>query len=187
LRETLAAAVLLGAEYRPSEPLLDPLCGSGTIALEAALMARRRAPGIARSFAFERWPGHDDAAWKAMRDRARGEELPRAPAAIRASDVDAAAVRAARDNASRAGVLEDLVVEERDLRSARGEGGLVATNPPYGVRVGGDTGRLHRDLTALARRSGSRLAALVADARDLPGRVVFRTHNGGLPVRLVVA
>ena len=187
LRETLAAAVLLGAEYDPSEPLLDPLCGSGTIALEAALIARRRAPGIARSFAFERWPGHDEAAWTAMRDRARGEELPRAPAAIHASDVDAAAVRAARDNAARAGVVEDLVVEERDLGSARSEGGLIATNPPYGVRVGGDIGHLHRDLNELARRSGSRLAALVADARDLPGRVVFRTQNGGLAVRLVVA
>jgi putative N6-adenine-specific DNA methylase len=186
LRETLAAAVLLGAEYRPTEPLLDPLCGSGTIAIEAALIARRRAPGLARSFAFQRWPGHDEASWQAMREAARGEELPRAPAPIAASDADPEAVRAARQNAERAGVLEDLRIEERDVASARTSGGLVATNPPYGVRVGGDVAHLHRALADLAQRSNARLAALVADPRDLPGRTVLRTHNGGLPVRLVV-
>jgi putative N6-adenine-specific DNA methylase len=185
LRETLAAAMLIAAEYDPAQPLLDPLCGSGTIPIEAALIARRRAPGLLRSFAFERWPEHDSASWRALRDTARAEELPRAPASIVGSDSDARAIAAARENAARAGVRDDVRFEVRDLRSARGEGGLVATNPPYGVRLAANVAALHRDLIDLTRASRARLTVLAADARAIPGRALFKTHNGGVPVRLV--
>lgn len=103
LRETLAAAVLRAAGYRGAEPLLDPLCGSGTIAIEGALVARRRAPGIGRRFAFQDWPGYDAKAFAALLDEARSQELPSTPPIV-ASDIDAGAVQVARDNAARAGV-----------------------------------------------------------------------------------
>src|SRR2546421_1643468 len=123
LRETLAAAMLLAAGYDGSAALVDPLCGSGTIAIEGALIARRRAPGIARSFALERWPGFDAAALASLRDEARGRELAKASHGILASDSDPAAVRAAQENAKRAGVEADTRVEERPMREVRLEGG----------------------------------------------------------------
>ncbi|HEY0780723.1 MAG TPA: THUMP domain-containing protein, partial [Gemmatirosa sp.] len=108
LRETLAAALLLAAGYDGSGPLLDPLCGSGTIPIEAALVARRIAPGRHRAFAFERWLDFDAAAWHALRARADEGVLSFAPQPIAGSDRDAGAVQAARANAERAGVAEDV-------------------------------------------------------------------------------
>src|SRR5207245_8474915 len=99
LRETLAAALLLAAEWDPRTPLADPLCGSGTIAIEGALLAAERAPGLLRGFAFEKWPGE----WRMeeLRGQGRGRAI---SAQIKASDQDARAVAAARENAARAGV-----------------------------------------------------------------------------------
>jgi putative N6-adenine-specific DNA methylase len=192
LRETLAAAILLAAGYTGAEPLLDPLCGSGTIPIEAALLARRRAPGLARTFAFQRWPGHDPKLFEELRAQAREIELPRAPAPIAASDADAQAVAAARENAQRAGVADDLLIEQLPLRDARAAAGpgLIATNPPYGVRVGGDLPHVYAELGELTRRSGHRLAALVADRRAaqrarVAWKPLLRTQNGGLKVELL--
>ncbi|MFL5310108.1 MAG: class I SAM-dependent RNA methyltransferase, partial [Myxococcales bacterium] len=168
LRETLAAAVLLAAGYTGAEPLLDPLCGSGTIPIEAALIARRRAPGLVREFAFQRWPGHDARGFESLRAEAREHQLERSPAAIASSDADAAAIAAAQGNAQRAGVAADLRFDLAPLREARppaGAPGLIATNPPYGVRLRGDLPRLYAELRDLARRSGYRVAALSADRR----------------------
>jgi len=192
LRETLAAAVLLAAGYTGAEPLLDPLCGSGTIPIEAALLARRRAPGLTRAFAFQRWPGYDARQFEALRAAAREQELPRAPAPIVASDAHAGAVTAARENAGRAGVTDDLRIEQLPLQAARPApgAGLIATNPPYGVRVRGDLPRLYAELGGLARRSGYRVAALAAGRRapqraDLPWKPLLRTQNGGLRIELL--
>jgi len=193
LRETLAAAVLLAAGYSGEEPLDDPLCGSGTLAIEGAWIAERRAPGLARSFAFERWPGHDPRRWAALKAVAR-EGQRRAPFLISASDLDAGAVAATRANAARAGVVLEL--EQRALADlpARQGPGLIAVNPPYGVRVGEgqDLQRLHRQLGEVlrSRRPGFRLAALIADPRlahavGLPSQRLFKTQNGGLPVELL--
>ena len=192
LRETLAAAVLRAAGYTGAEPLLDPLCGSGTIPIEAALLARRRAPGLTRAFAFQRWPGYDARQFEALRAAAREQELPRAPAPIVASDAHAGAVTAARENAERAGLTEDLRIEQLRLHAARPApgAGLIATNPPYGVRVRGDLPRLYTELGDLARRSGYRVAALTANRRAaqrarLGWKPVLRTQNGGLKVELL--
>jgi putative N6-adenine-specific DNA methylase len=192
LRETLASAMLLAAGYDGSAPLLDPLCGSGTIAIEAALIARRRAPGIARSFALERWPGFDAAILERLRDEVRSREIEKDPHPIAASDADPAAVRAARENAQRAQV--DLRIEERPLRDVRLDPGkgLIVTNPPYGVRVSADLARLYADLGDLARRSGRRLAVLAADRRiaaaaRLRFETAFRTQNGGIRVELLTS
>ena len=192
LRETLAAALLLAAGYTGEEPLLDPLCGSGTIAIEAVWIARRRAPGLARDFAFQRWPEYDAARFGALRAQAREQELPRAPKAIAASDADPDAIAAARANVARAAVADDVTLEKRALREARPVPGpgLIATNPPYGVRVGGDLPRLYAELGELARRSRYRIAALVPDRRSaqrarLDWKPILRTQNGGLRVELL--
>ena len=211
LRETLAAALLLAAGFDGAQPLIDPLCGSGTLALEAALIARRRAPGIARSFAFQRWPSHDAAAFARLVAAARAQELARAPALICGSDLDAGALAAARENARRAGLESDLLLEQRALAdlAARAGPGLCAVNPPYGKRVGAAAGEgratepdatsvdLHDLWRALGdvvrtRLPGFSLALLCPDPRlakavRVPFRTLLRTQNGGLPVELLGA
>jgi putative N6-adenine-specific DNA methylase len=187
LRETLAAALLLAAGYDGSEPLCDPLCGSGTIAIEGASIALQRAPGLGRRFAFEQWPGFSHGEYQRVREQARALGQP-ARFAIEASDQDAGAVAATKENAAKAGV-EVRVVQRRlaELPPDQG-GGLVACNPPYGVRV--VAGNVWRELgEALRRRPRWRVAAVIADDRAaadarLGFRAVVRTENGGLRVAL---
>lgn len=200
LRETLAAAMLMGARWNPATPLVDPLCGSGTIAIEAAMMARRIAPGLARNFAAEAWPEFEASVFEAARNRARETVLPRLGAPIVGSDRDAGAIDAACANAERAGVAADIEFQKRALSAARPPdmsapaAGLLIANPPYGIRIGDATAL--RDLFArigqLARGpfTGWSVALLSADrALDaqvkLPFTERFRTSNGGIPVRLV--
>ena len=203
LRETLAAAMLLGSGWDGRTPLLDPMCGSGTLAIEGALIARGIAPGLAhpeglRRYAFTAWPDFDADLWREIVDRARSAARPAAGVPILASDRDAGAVEAAAANAERAGVRADLAVDRRPLSAVEpppGPGWLVS-NPPYGARVGeSDALRdLYAGLGNLARRRlpGWTLALLSADRR-LEAQVgvrwteAFRTSNGGIPVRLVVA
>lgn len=193
VRETLAAAMLLGAEWPLGVALVDPFCGAGTIAIEAAMISRDLAPGMHRRFAFERWPSHDARRWAAVRDEARARARPAAAAPILASDRDAGAVSAARENAQRAGVQHDVEITHAALSAAPlgNAGGWIVTNPPYGVRVG-DEGRL-RDLYAvlgrLAREGGHPLVILSADAAlerqlRLPLETVLASRNGGIPVRV---
>jgi putative N6-adenine-specific DNA methylase len=198
LRETLAAATLLGAGWNGTTPLTDPMCGSGTIAIEAARLARRIAPGRDRSFAFLQWPEADADRWRSFLDEARAGELARSPVRITASDRDAGAIAAARSNAERAGVASDVELDVRPISAIdAAEGpGLVVSNPPYGVRVGESESlrNLYAQLGNVlrARRSGWELALLSADRQlesqlrlTLDERLV--TRNGGIPVHLVVA
>lgn len=194
LRETIAAAMLLGSGWRPEEPLVDPMCGSGTLAIEGALIARRMAPGRARSFRCEAWPDADAGAWAAVRERSRSEELASAPAPIVASDRDAGAVEATRANAARAGVEGGVTVEQRPLSAMEldgATGGWVITNPPYGIRIGSDVRNLYSKLGAILRLAPAwRLGMLsAAPALDRQLRLsleqVFDTRNGGIPVRFV--
>jgi putative N6-adenine-specific DNA methylase len=99
LRETLAAAMLAAVRYDASRPLVDPFCGSGTLLIEGAQVARRMAPGLARSFAAERWPELRAEVWRGAREAARAEVLPRAAAPIIGSDRDEGAIAAAVANA----------------------------------------------------------------------------------------
>lgn len=198
LRETMAAAMLAAVPWDPRMPLLDPMCGSGTIAIEAAMLARRIAPGLSRAFAAERWPELDAGVCRRARDEARAAILPSAPAPIHASDRDAGAITAARANAERAGVAADIEFANVALSAVEPPAGrgLLITNPPYGIRVG-ETAPL-RDLYARLgqvvqqRCAGWQVALLSAD-RTLDGHTGlrfserFRTNNGGIPVRLVVA
>ncbi len=198
LRETLAAAMLLGAAWQDDEPLFDPFAGSGTVPIEAALLARRIAPGRGRRFAAEQWPAIGAAPILLARTRASERELPRADVRIGGADRDPGAMLAAIGNAERAGVVLDVSFTRATISELPPDDGrgLLCTNPPYGVRVGERTA-LRSLYAALGhavqdRRPGWRLAMLVNDRVlqgqvGLPMREVLRTTNGGLPVRLVVS
>lgn len=198
MRETLAAATLLGAGWSGDEPFTDPMCGSGTIPIEAALIARRIAPGRNRAFAFLDWPGFDRTKWAAMLDDAKTQEIATAPVRIEGSDRDEGAIGAARANAKRAGVADDITFEVKPISAIdAAEGpGLVAANPPYGVRVGESDAlkNLYAQLGNVlrAKRPGWRLALFSADKKlehqvKLDFEERFRTKNGGIPVHLIVA
>ena len=187
LRETLAAALLLAAGFRSDEPVCDPVCGSGTIAIEAALIAMRRAPGIARKFAFQRWPDFSARQWEHLVVAARKQERSVA-VRIEASDQDAGAVAAARENASRAGVAVEIVQRRLADLPPDGGSGLLACNPPYGVRVAADVRALFRELEEAARRRPGWRVAVVAPRSPGPRlKSVLRTHNGGIPVDVFVS
>ncbi len=197
LRETLAAALLLASGWDVRAPLVDPMCGSGTIAIEGALLARRIAPGLRRSFAFVEWPEFDGALWESVLDEARSLVRPRAPAAIQASDRDAGAIEAALANAHRAGVAADIELTHRALSAIEPPPGpgWVVTNPPYGARVG-ERDRLRNLYSQLgkvlrAKCAGWTVALLSADSRldsrlGLPLETRVRTRNGGIAVRVAM-
>ena len=198
LRETLAAAMLLAAEWRGDTALADPMCGSGTIPIEAALIARRIAPGRSRRFAFQRWPAAKPALWSTLLEEARAGELPRSPVSIVGADRDAGAIDAARANAERAGVSGDVTFIQQPISALRLDApkSAVITNPPYGVRVGEtpDLKNLYAQIGNVLRTQPAdwMLGMLSADANlerhvRLTLEERFRTKNGGIPVRFVTA
>jgi len=179
-------------------PLVDPLCGSGTIAIEGAWMARGIPPGVNRTFAVERWPGVPETLGREVRAELASKTQVSAAGPILGSDRDAGAIEAARGNAARAGVTDDVAFAVHALSAApipAHERGWIVTNPPYGVRVG-ESGRV-RDLWAQlgkvlrARAPGWEVALLSPDqslerALGFPLRMAARTTNGGIPVRIMV-
>lgn len=198
LRETLAAGLLLACQWDPATPLIDPFCGSGTIAVEAALMAQGIAPGLNRRFAFMDWPAFEPETWEGVLAQATAKSLPRAPAPILASDRDAGAIEAATANAARAGVEADIRFARRAISAMEApmQRGWVITNPPYGVRVGDAKGL--RDLYAqfghVLRRecSGWRVGVLVGDSSllqytELRFGAPLPLVSGGLRVHLAQA
>jgi 23S rRNA G2445 N2-methylase RlmL len=197
LRENLAAAVIRLSGWDRKQPLLDPMCGAGTLAIEAATLARCIAPGLARArFGFERWADHDDSARAAMREQrqhARDARLPDARDAptVRASDIDENALERTRENARDAGV--DVVVERRDARtlSPLAAPGTVVTNPPYGERLEADRDLfdgLARSFRGLHGHAVALLAGTPAIGRAM-GRDPDRwwtLYNGPIECRLLV-
>lgn len=197
LRETLAAGLLLAAGWDGSSPLIDPMCGSGTIPIEAALLARRIPPGWRRRFSFERWPESDPAVIAAVRADLGSRILERAPGPIRGSDRDSGAIAAASENAARAGVAGDIdwVRAPVSALALSGTPGWIVTNPPYGVRVGDRSAlrNLYAQFGNVLRRLGGgwRVAMVSADPTltghtKLAWRHVADTNNGGVGVKLLV-
>ena len=184
LAETLAAAVVLESGWDRRSPLLDPFCGSGTILVEAALLASGVAPGsFRRPFGFERWPGHDAPGWKAVQDRARKEIRFPPKLVLRGSDADAAAIDGARENAIAAGLEGRIELEVADVEAfapRRGWNAWIVTNPPYGERVGRGA-----DLAALYRRFGAILRERAAGYHVtlLSGNPAHSAAIGLVPVR----
>jgi putative N6-adenine-specific DNA methylase len=138
LRENLAAGLLALAGWTPAQPLLDPMCGSGTIAVEAAMIAANRAPGLSRTFGFQKLSWYDGPAWQRIRQAAhdRVREAPSAPT-IFASDTAPGAVAKCRANLESAKVAAFVEVERADVlsRPAPAAAGVLVANPPYGVRL----------------------------------------------------
>ncbi len=139
LKETLAAALLELAEWEPSLPFLDPLCGSGTLPLEATLKALNIAPGLFRyQFAFEKWPDFDDALWNQLLNEAESRELFELQAPIAGSDRDPDILNQARTNAEQCGIADQVTFTQTDLSEleAPADNGVIICNPPYGERLG---------------------------------------------------
>lgn len=136
LRETLAAAMVLLSRYRGRDALRDPFCGSGTIAIEAALIAKNRAPGLERSFAAQKWPWLSSQAWLDAAGEAMDKEY-EGEYDIVGSDVDPKAVAIAASNAEKAGVEDFVRFEVADATKFHQEApkGRIVTNPPYGERI----------------------------------------------------
>lgn len=191
MRETLAAALVLASGWDPRSPLVDPFCGSGTVLIEAALMARRMAPGRHRSFQFMAWPSFDDTGWARLCKGADADVIERCPPLL-GSDRDAGAIEAARANAAAAGVGGDVTLDRRSVSDLMlpPRRGWVVTNPPYGARVGGPDVRDLYDRTGAVLRDravGWHVAVMASRETPvtrlhLPLVPTLETTNGGISV-----
>ena len=191
LRETMAAGLLRWMAWHPDEILMVPMCGSGTIAIEAALIGMRQAPNRERAFPFEGWPCLQQKHWQAAKEKTAGMARP-LQASIYASDLDAGILELARANAASAGA-DGIVFTQADIRSLEpvGENGLIILNPPYGGRIGGvDANRLYGQIGRRLQShfGGWRKLVITPDAdceRQLGGRVRRRLPflHGGLHVQ----
>jgi len=205
LKENLAAAILLRAGWpaiaREGGALVDLMCGSGTLPIEAALMASDSAPGLDRSYyGFLRWRGHDAASWEALLAEAharRAAGIKKLPA-IRGYDSDPAAVRVALVNVERAGLTGRVHIERRYLADCRSEHvehiGLVVVNPPYGERLGEESELpgLYRELGSVLKRCYEGWRAAVFTGNPELGKVMgLRAHkmhvlyNGAIECKLL--
>jgi putative N6-adenine-specific DNA methylase len=138
LRENLAAGILRLAGWEPGTPLLDPMCGSGTFLLEAALMALDIAPGLGRHFTFEKFKNFDGRRWRELLQRSQARQRPKTPLAIYGSDLSADALKAARANLAACGLEKLVSLKQANVLEivAPAKEGIIVTNPPYGVRLG---------------------------------------------------
>ena len=191
MRETLAAALLVASEWDVKKPLVDPFCGSGTIVIEAAMRARRIAPGRHRTFQFMQWPSFDAVAWERLVKGADSDVIERCPPLL-AFDRDDGAVAATLANATTAGVAGQINAERRAASDLvlPSTAGWIVSNPPYGARVGGPDVRdlYDRFGDVLRERACGWHVALLA-SRDtpvtrlkLPLVPMLETTNGGIPV-----
>lgn len=200
LAETLAAAVVMLSRWDRRAPLVDPFCGSGTLLVEAALLAADHAPGLFRArFGFEGLPGFDRRAWEAMREAARKRAALPNKLVLRGSDADAAAIEGARANLAAAELearVELEVAHTEDFAPRSGWNAWIVTNPPYGERVGEarELEPVYEGFGARLREhcAGYHLALLSGNAR-LAERLRLRTgeriplKNGALDCELLLA
>ena len=196
LRENLAAGIVRLSGWAPGEAFLDPLCGSGTLPIEAALIALDMAPGARRSFGFEKLRNFDRAAWDNLRADARTRERPREALPIFGSDLYGDELKTARANVAAAGLDNVIQLKQANVLEmpAPAASGVIVTNPPYGVRLG-ETGELAEFYPklgdALKRRfSGWRAYIFTGDAQvpkliRLAASKRTPLFNGALECRLL--
>lgn len=206
LRENLAAGILMRAGWpriaREGGEFLDPMCGSGTFAIEAAWIATDTAPGLLRDFwGFQGWRGHDAAMWNQVVAAARERMKQQVPVTVRGSDRNRAAIATAQANARRAGVGRDLVFEQRDIAESRPQDergdappGLLCVNPPYGSRIPGneEAADAHKAIGAALRGPFAGWHAAVLTGEPALGQLIgceaSRVHtvwNGAIECRLL--
>jgi len=195
LRENLAAGILRLAGWTPGEPLLDPMCGSGTLPIEAALMALGIAPGARRSFGFEKLNNFDRKAWDKVKSDALARERPRTALPIYGSDLYGEELKAARANLAAAGLENVVSLKQANVLeiSAPAASGVIVTNPPYGVRLGAQDELAHfypKLGDALKQKFSGWRAYIFSGDRELPKLIHLaaskRTplYNGALECRL---
>lgn len=193
LRETLAAALLIHARYDPAQPLVDPFCGAGTFAVEAALIARRIAPGRSRHFSFMDWQNFELEEWRGQLNEAE-RAVQDSASTIEASDRDEGAVAAAAANAARAGVADAIHFRACAVSAVEPPStpGLLIGNLPYGKRAGGDVRNLYAQFGNIVRAKFSnwRVGILagnmsLAKATGLGFGSPLMIENGGLRVPFV--
>jgi len=197
IRETVAAGILQWMNWKPDEALLVPMCGSGTFAIEAALMGQGMAANLKHVFAFLRWPALHQKPWKRVLGKASGMQKP-VSLSITASDVDEAVLAQAVVNAQQAGVGDIVTFHKQDVRTLQpsehaGKGGLIVCNPPYGDRIKGDVAALYRDIGRLLKQDGFkgwRMAVIAPDkvceqALGLPAKRHLKLKHGGKWVRVL--
>ena len=198
LAETLAAAVVLQSGWDRRAPLVDPFCGSGTILAEAALLASDTAPGSFRRFGFERWPGHDARGWQRLRDAARARVKMPPKLQLIGRELDPDHLAGAGDNAAATGFGEHFRFEAGDARDfpwKAGWGATIASNLPYGRRVGEpeELDRLHHEFGAsLRQRCAGYGFALLVGSRQFAHLLALGKwdslpiQNGSLACRLLL-
>lgn len=170
IKETLAAAIADLAFIKPDSFAADPVCGSGTLLIEAALKALNVAPGIKRSFACESWDVSDSAVWAAERERANDLIRRDAQFAAMGSDIDPMAVQTASENAFKAGVGKRIAFAQRDIKdfSHDGDRCAVLCNPPYGERLGSvsEAQAIYRTMGRVFERSNGRSYYIITPDED---------------------
>jgi len=195
LKKNLAAGLLRLSQWKPGEALLDPMCGAGTILIEAAEMALGRAPGRDRPFGFEKLNRFDQAAWNALKAAAAAREKPLEPLPIYGSDLYGRTLDAARANLREAGLDAVVTLKQANLLelSAPAPSGCLVTNPPYGVRIGEKEAlaKFYPELgNVLKQRFSGWTACIFSGDPDLPKLIRLsatrRTvlYNGAIECRL---
>jgi putative N6-adenine-specific DNA methylase len=199
IRETLAAALLMAADYDPRRPLVDPLCGSGTFSLEAAMMAKQMAPGLKREFAFMGWPAFPEGQWGFIKREAESTVKALTHPLIFSSDIDAGACTRLAGMIAGNGLSDAVAVTQKDFFQCGadqygGAPGLVVINPPYGIRIGSEhkADELFRAIGRhLAQRFRGWTVALIAPNPELALSLPFPAKrmpllHGGLKLTLVL-
>lgn len=193
LRETHAAALVLLSFWREDRRLIDPMCGSGTILIEAAMIARDIAPGLKRSFAAEEWPAIDPSAWNRVRKAAQKAIRSDLDLEIFGYDIDPDSIRASQQNAKRAGVGGDIRFQQGDVKDLwiDTQYGVLISNPPYGIKAGDykELNEIYISLNKTFRKKlGWSVYILTADKKfpdyfkRSPADKVRKLYNGNIEV-----
>lgn len=190
IKETLASAMLMISRWSPGKPLIDPLCGSGTIPIEAALMAMNKAPGLDREFDCQEWPNIPKEVWYRALGEARDLIKPVNGIHIQGYDINPEAVSMANYHARQAGVSDIVHIQTRDVRelSSKDKYGFIVTNPPYGQRIGEkkENSQLYHDMGESFKRLSTWSYYVInsePDFEKLFGRKADKNrklYNGGL-------
>lgn len=196
--ETIAAAMVLNSKWDRKAPLIDPFCGSGTILIEGALIASDTAPGLFRSFGFEKWPGHDNRAWSEIRRQAKQRAAMPPKLKLIGRDLDQDHISGAMQNVSSVGFRDNCEFVAGDACAfpwKSGWGATIATNLPYGVRVGcpEELDQLHHEFGTTLRTSCSGYNyVMLVGTRQFAHLLGFEKwdslplQNGSIPCRLLV-
>jgi putative N6-adenine-specific DNA methylase len=197
LKESLAAALIQLSDWQPEQAFYDPLCGSGTLPLEASLKALNIAPGLFRDrFGFETWPDFDLSLWEELLQKAQSSQIETLRASIGGSDRDAGVVEQAIANAQHCGVGDRVWFAEIDLAdvSAPATSGVLFCNPPYGERLGQDSdlGAFYKLLgDVLKQRFKGWTAFVLSGNKELSQSIGLKSSqripvfNGSLPCQLL--